>query len=163
MSWALIPCGSMSQRREASYCGADMMPGRGQMIDVNGISLHVEDHGAGDPVLLIHGWPDSAFLWRNQIPFLVAHGFRVIAPDMRGFGRSSQPDDVAAYALRNAVADVAAILDALGLEAAHLVGHDWGAAVAWLTAMFHPGRRAQACCPVRPASALAAPRSASRR
>jgi pimeloyl-ACP methyl ester carboxylesterase len=117
-----------------------MMPGRGQMIDVNGISLHVEDHGAGDPVLLLHGWPDSAFLWRNQIPFLAEHGFRVIAPDMRGLGRSGQPEDVAAYALRHAVADVAAILDALGLQTAHLVGHDWGAAVAWLTAMFHPGR-----------------------
>jgi pimeloyl-ACP methyl ester carboxylesterase len=117
-----------------------MMLSRGRMIGVNGISLHVEDHGAGDPVLLLHGWPDSAFLWRNQIPFLVPHGFRVIAPDMRGFGRSGRPGDVAAYALRHAVADVAAILDALGLEAAHLVGHDWGAAVAWLAAMFHPGR-----------------------
>ncbi|MGE5286588.1 MAG: alpha/beta fold hydrolase [Micromonosporaceae bacterium] len=117
-----------------------MRSDRGRMIEANGISLHVEDHGAGDPVLLIHGWPDSAFLWRNQIPFLVSHGFRVIAPDMRGFGRSSQPEDVAAYRLRNSVADVTAILDALGIEAAHVVGHDWGAAVAWLTAMFQPDR-----------------------
>src|SRR5216683_4450418 len=108
----------------------------GRLIDVNGVSLYVEDHGSGIPVLLIHGFPDSGRLWRHQVPFLVASGYRVIAPDMRGFGRSERPEDVAAYGLRNAVADVAGILDALGIKTAHIVGHDWGAAVAWLTAMF---------------------------
>jgi pimeloyl-ACP methyl ester carboxylesterase len=117
-----------------------MNPGPGRTIQVNGISLYVEEQGSGTPVLLIHGWPDSAHLWRNQIPFLAANGFRVIAPDMRGFGRSDRPDGVAAYALRNAVGDVTGILDALGIEAAHVVGHDWGAAVAWLTAILHPDR-----------------------
>jgi pimeloyl-ACP methyl ester carboxylesterase len=63
----------------------------GRLIDVNGISLYVEDHGDGVPVLLIHGWPDSARLWRHQVPFLAANGFRVITPDMRGFGRSGRP------------------------------------------------------------------------
>jgi pimeloyl-ACP methyl ester carboxylesterase len=58
--------------------------GNGRIIEVNGVSLFVEDHGAGRPVLLIHGWPDSCYLWRNQIPFLTGHGFRPIAPDMRG-------------------------------------------------------------------------------
>jgi pimeloyl-ACP methyl ester carboxylesterase len=77
----------------------------GRSIQANGISLYVEDHGSGEPVLLIHGWPDSAFVWRNQIPFLVANGFRVIAPDMRGLGRSGRPPEVAAYALPNAVAE----------------------------------------------------------
>jgi pimeloyl-ACP methyl ester carboxylesterase len=102
--------------------------------------LYVEDHGDGVPVLLLHGWPDSARLWRHQVPFLVASGFRVITPDLRGFGRSQRPADVAAYRLRNMVADVTAILDRLGLERAHVVGHDWGAAVAWLTAMLRPDR-----------------------
>jgi pimeloyl-ACP methyl ester carboxylesterase len=100
----------------------------------NGISLHVEDHGSGKPVVLLHGWPDSSYPWRNQIPFLVANGFRAVAPDQRGFGRSDRPEGVAAYSLENVVADVAGILDALGIETADIVGHDWGAAVAWLTA-----------------------------
>jgi pimeloyl-ACP methyl ester carboxylesterase len=109
-------------------------------VDAGGVRLHVEDHGSGTPVLLIHGWPDSAYLWRHQIPFLTGHGFRVIAPDMRGFGRSDRPPQVEDYALTSVVGDVAAILDTLGIETAHVVGHDWGAAVAWLTAMFLPGR-----------------------
>lgn len=117
-----------------------MSADEGRIIEVNGVSLHVEDHGSGTPVLLIHGWPDSAYLWRHQIPFLTEHGFRAIAPDMRGFGRSSRPSAVADYALANAVGDMAGLLDALGVESAHVVGHDWGAAVAWLTAMFQPDR-----------------------
>ena len=116
------------------------MSASGQRIDVNGVSLHVAEHGAGDPVLLIHGWPDSGELWRHQVPALVAAGFRVIVPDMRGFGRSDRPADVAAYALPHAVADVTGLMDAFGIESAHVVGHDWGAAVAWLTAMLAPDR-----------------------
>jgi pimeloyl-ACP methyl ester carboxylesterase len=115
-------------------------PQEGQILELNGISLYVEDHGDGDPVLLLHGWPDSARLWRHQVPFLVANGFRVITPDMRGFGRSQRPGDVAAYRLPNVIADVTALLDRLGLDRAHVVGHDWGAAVAWLTAMLSPDR-----------------------
>jgi pimeloyl-ACP methyl ester carboxylesterase len=114
--------------------------GERRVIQVNGISIYVEDHGSGVPVLLLHGWPDSAALWRNQIPVLVAHGFRVIAPDLRGFGRSSRPQEVAAYVRANAVADVTGVFDALGIQTAHVVGHDWGAAVAWLMAMLHPDR-----------------------
>jgi pimeloyl-ACP methyl ester carboxylesterase len=112
----------------------------GRQLQVNGISLHVAEHGAGVPVMLLHGWPDSGHLWRHQVPYLEDHGFRVVVPDMRGFGRSERPAEVSAYALQNAVADVAGILDALGIETAHVVGHDWGAAVAWLTAMFVPDR-----------------------
>jgi len=109
-------------------------------LKVNGISLHVEDHGSGRPVLLLHGWPDSAYLWRNQIPLLVANGFRAIAPDLRGFGRSDRPEGVAAYSLENSVGDVIGILDGLNIDVADIVGHDWGAAVAWFTAMRHPQR-----------------------
>ena len=117
-----------------------MTTDQGRVIEVNGISLYVEVHGEGTPVVLLHGWPDSAYLWRHQIPFLVGHGFRVIALDMRGFGRSSRPPAVADYALANAVGDVAGILDSFDIETAHVVGHDWGAAVAWLTATFLPDR-----------------------
>src|SRR4029077_13771200 len=117
-----------------------MNPDPGRFIEVNGVSMYVEEHGAGVPVLLMHGWPDSARLWRNQVPFLVSNGFRVITPDLRGFGRSGRPQEVAAYRLPNVVADVTGLLDALGLQTAHVVGHDWGAAVAWLTAAVAPDR-----------------------
>ncbi|MBO0770535.1 MAG: alpha/beta hydrolase [Actinobacteria bacterium] len=127
-----------------------MSPDPGTTFEINGVSLYVEEHGSGTPVLLLHGWPDSARLWRHQIPFLTGHGFRVIAPDLRGFGRSGKPADVAEYRLRNSVADVAGILDALGVDAAHVVGHDWGAAVAWLAAALLPDR-------VRTLTALSVP------
>jgi pimeloyl-ACP methyl ester carboxylesterase len=112
----------------------------GRVIAANGISLYVEDHGEGTPVLLLHGWPDSARLWRHQVPALVSHGYRVITPDLRGFGRSGRPPAVAAYSLSNSVADMAAVLDHFGLASAHVVGHDWGAAVAWYLAMLSPER-----------------------
>jgi pimeloyl-ACP methyl ester carboxylesterase len=117
-----------------------MNAGEDQIIAVNGVSLRVEDHGSGPPVLLLHGWPDSASLWRHQIPFLTGHGLRVIAPDLRGFGGSSRPPAVADYAVPQLVADVTGVLDALGVESAGVVGHDWGAAVAWALAIRHPER-----------------------
>ena len=120
------------------------------LVTANGVELNVEVHGAGDPVLMVHGWPDSAQLWRSQVPALTAAGYRVITPDLRGFGRSARPDGKASYKLANSVADMAAILDAVGAPAAHVVGHDWGAAVAWLTAMYLPDR-------VRSLTALSVP------
>ncbi|MBV8813435.1 MAG: alpha/beta hydrolase [Verrucomicrobia bacterium] len=110
------------------------------MLQINGISLHVDDLGSGRPVLLLHGWPDSADLWRKQIQFLVKNGFRAIAPDLRGLGRSDRPEGVAAYSLQNALSDVVGILDALGIDKADMIGHDWGAAVAWFMAAAHPDR-----------------------
>jgi len=120
------------------------------IVNANGTELNVETHGDGVPVLLLHGWPDSCALWRNQVPFLTANGFRTITPDMRGFGQSTRPAGKDSYELRNSVADVAAILDAAEAPAAHVVGHDWGAAVAWLTAMLLPDR-------VRTLTALSVP------
>jgi pimeloyl-ACP methyl ester carboxylesterase len=112
------------------------------IVTTNDAELHVEVHGDGDgdPVLLLHGWPDDAGLWRHQVPALTAAGFRVIAPDLRGFGRSARPEGKDAYQLASSVADVSAILDAAGVGTLHVVGHDWGAAVAWLTAMYLPER-----------------------
>jgi pimeloyl-ACP methyl ester carboxylesterase len=116
------------------------MTSQGQMIEANGISLYVEERGEGTPVLMLHGWPDSARLWRHQVPVLAGRGYRVITPDLRGFGRSEQPAEVRSYSLRNVVGDITALLDQLGVPAAHVVGHDWGAAVAWLTAITRPDR-----------------------
>ncbi len=109
-------------------------------VEVNGIGLEVQDEGSGRPVLLLHGFPDSGRLWRHQVPLLSGAGFRCIVPDLRGFGESDKPDDVASYALPNLVGDVAGILDELGVERAHVVGHDWGAALAWVTASLLPER-----------------------
>jgi pimeloyl-ACP methyl ester carboxylesterase len=84
--------------------------------------------------MLLHGWPDDGELWRHQVPALVAAGYRVIVPDLRGFGASGKPADVAAYTAPCLVGDVVAVLDALAVPRAHLVGHDWGAAIGWLVA-----------------------------
>ncbi len=113
---------------------------RGQTAHVNDIDIYFLDEGRGDPVVLLHGFPDSARLWRNQIPALVEAGYRAIAPDLRGFGRSSRPEGVDAYGIANAVGDVMALLDHLGIDRAHIVGHDWGAGVAWGFALFVPQR-----------------------
>jgi pimeloyl-ACP methyl ester carboxylesterase len=106
----------------------------------DGISLEVHDEGTGTPVVLLHGFPDSAHLWRKQIPALVEAGHRVIAPDLRGFGASDKPPDVEAYRITNSASDVIAILDALQIVRAHIVGHDWGAGLAWVVAGLYPDR-----------------------
>jgi pimeloyl-ACP methyl ester carboxylesterase len=109
-------------------------------IPGDGIELDVLDEGEGAPVLLVHGFPDSAHLWRGQIPALTGAGLRAIAPDMRGFGASDKPEAVEAYGLGRPVADLVAVLDALDIARVRLVGHDWGAAVAWLFAALQPDR-----------------------
>jgi pimeloyl-ACP methyl ester carboxylesterase len=109
-------------------------------LTVNGVSLHVLDEGDGAPVLLLHGFPDFAALWRHQIPELVRAGHRVIAPDRRGFGASGRPDRVEQYGVATLVADVLGILDTLGVDRADVVGHDWGAAVGWALAGAVPAR-----------------------
>jgi pimeloyl-ACP methyl ester carboxylesterase len=108
----------------------------------DGIELEVRDEGdrSAPAVLLVHGFPDSSHLWRHQIAALTDAGLRAIAPDMRGFGASDKPVDVESYRLTRAVADLVAILDALDVDRARVVGHDWGAAVAWILAALHPDR-----------------------
>src|ERR1700730_8942805 len=107
-------------------------------IDVNGARIEVAVEGEGRTVLLLHGFPDSGRLWRQQVPALVDAGYRVIVPDQRGYGKSDQPADVAAYHLVYLVGDAVAVLDDAGVDRAHVVGHDWGAAVAWGAAAFVP-------------------------
>jgi len=106
----------------------------------DGLSLEVHDEGEGTPVVLLHGFPDSSYLWRNQVPALHAAGFRTIVPDLRGFGESDKPQEVERYRIATIAADVAAILDAVGVERAHVVGHDWGAGLAWVVAGLYPDR-----------------------
>ncbi|MGD0852717.1 MAG: alpha/beta fold hydrolase [Acidimicrobiales bacterium] len=105
-----------------------------------GVEVHYETTGEGRPVVLLHGFPDTGDLWRHQVAALSTNGFRVIVPDLRGFGLSDKPTDVAAYNLLNLAGDVVAVLDDAGVERVHVVGHDWGAALSWALASFLPDR-----------------------
>ena len=109
-------------------------------VDVHGAEFEVDVAGDGPAVVLLHGWPDSHRLWREQLPALHAAGFRTIAPDQRGMGESYAPPAVEDYAMHTLVGDVLGIMDAVGVERAHVVGHDFGAAVAWGLASFVPDR-----------------------
>ncbi|MFI5395411.1 MAG: alpha/beta fold hydrolase [Candidatus Binatia bacterium] len=109
-------------------------------MHINELSLRVIDEGKGTPVVLLHGFPDSSYLWRHQIPALVGAGFRVIAPDLRGFGQSDKPEAVHEYALPVVINDVTGVMDQLGIQRAHVVGHDWGAAVGWMLGAYFPER-----------------------
>ena len=108
-------------------------------IDVDGVGIDYQVTGEGRPVLLLHGWPDSGRLWRHQVPALAEAGFQVIVPDLRGFGRSGKPEAVEAYSLPFVAGDVMAILADLEITQAHVVGHDWGAALGWALASLAPG------------------------
>src|SRR5215212_5756102 len=90
-------------------------------ITGDGVELSVLDQGEGPAVLLLYGFPDSARLWRHQIPTLADRGFRVVAPDLRGFGDSDKPADIEAYRIGHSVADLTRVLDELGIEKAHVV------------------------------------------
>jgi pimeloyl-ACP methyl ester carboxylesterase len=107
-------------------------------VEVGGLEFNVVDAGTGPGVLLLHGFPDSSHVWRHQLPALVAAGYRVIVPDLRGFGGSARPEGVEAYGIGNVLDDLRGILKALGIPRVHVVGHDWGAAVAWMFATSRP-------------------------
>jgi pimeloyl-ACP methyl ester carboxylesterase len=91
-------------------------------------------------VVLLHGFPELWYSWRHQIPALAGGGLRVIAPDLRGYGRSDKPQDIEEYDIHHLVADQVGLLDVLGLEKAVFVGHDWGGIIVWMVAVMHPGR-----------------------
>jgi pimeloyl-ACP methyl ester carboxylesterase len=109
-------------------------------IDVNDISLHVTETGDGPAVLFCHGFPDTSYTWRQQMNVTAAAGYRAIAPDMRGYGCSSAPADAGLYTPLQTAGDLVALLDALKIPSAVLVGHDWGATHAWNAAMMRPDR-----------------------
>ena len=107
-------------------------------VDVDGVGIEYEVTGEGRPVVLLHGFPDSGRLWRHQAPALADAGFQVIVPDLRGYGRSDKPDQVDAYSIPVLAGDVMAILADLQIGRAHIVGHDWGAGLAWALASLAP-------------------------
>ena len=106
--------------------------------EVGDVQLHYVEAGEGPLIMLLHGFPEFWYGWRLQIQPLVAAGFRVVAPDMRGYNLSSRPDGVAAYDIDQLAADVRGLIQERGAETAMLVGHDWGGSIAWAVAMNHP-------------------------
>jgi pimeloyl-ACP methyl ester carboxylesterase len=115
-------------------------------IDTNGISLHVTEQGEGPAVLFCHGFPDTSYTWRSQMKEVASAGYRAIAPDMRGYGRSSAPAEAALYTPLHTAGDLVGLLDALNVSSAVIVGHDWGATHAWNAALMRPDRFKAAFC-----------------
>jgi pimeloyl-ACP methyl ester carboxylesterase len=111
-------------------------------VRTNGIDLHVAMAGPedGEPVVLLHGFPEFWYGWRHQMPALANAGYRVVVPDQRGYNRSDKPDGIDAYRMGRLSADVVALVESEGRDAAHVVGHDWGAGVAWDAALRYPER-----------------------
>jgi pimeloyl-ACP methyl ester carboxylesterase len=109
-------------------------------VEVNGIRMHVAEQGEGPLVLLCHGFPETWYSWRHQLGALAAAGFRAVAPDMRGYGQTERPAEVERYTQLHHVGDMVGLLDLLGVEQAVIVGHDWGAPVAWNAALLRPDR-----------------------
>lgn len=112
------------------------------MVKTNGIDMAVYEAGPKDgfPVVLCHGFPELAYSWRHQLPALAAAGYRAIAPDQRGYGKTSRPEKIEDYDIVHLTGDLAGLLDALGLEKAVFVGHDWGGLVVWQMPLIHPKR-----------------------
>ena len=100
-------------------------------IDVGEVRLAVTESGEGEPVILLHGFPELAHSWRHQLPALAAAGYHVVAPDLRGYGQSDRPTGIDAYLAPKLVGDIVGLIGALGHESAHIVGHDWGGSLAW--------------------------------
>ncbi|KAL6954929.1 hypothetical protein U1Q18_020041 [Sarracenia purpurea var. burkii] len=109
-------------------------------IFVNGINMHVAEIGEGPAILFLHGFPDLWYSWRHQMLSLSSRGYRCIAPDMRGYGDTDAPPSASSYTVFHIVGDLIALLDALGLDQVFLVGHDWGAFMAWYFCLFRPDR-----------------------
>ena len=109
-------------------------------IETNGINMRIAEAGEGPLVLLLHGFPELWYSWRHQLPALAAAGYRAVAPDVRGYGGTDAPEAIDSYTMLDHVADAVGVLDALGEESAVIVGHDWGAPMAWHGALLHPER-----------------------
>jgi pimeloyl-ACP methyl ester carboxylesterase len=111
-----------------------------RFIETNGIRMHIAECGSGPAVVMCHGFPESWYSWRHQLPALAEAGFRAIAPDMRGYGQTSRPEQIDQYTLLHLTGDMVGLLDGLGIDHAAIVGHDWGAPVAWHAALLRPDR-----------------------
>ena len=111
-----------------------------RVVETNRIRMHVAEQGTGPLVLMCHGFPESWYSWRHQIRALADAGFRAVAPDMRGYGQTEAPAQIERYSMLDLVGDMVGLLDALGAETAVVAGHDWGAPVAWHSALLRPDR-----------------------
>jgi pimeloyl-ACP methyl ester carboxylesterase len=111
-----------------------------RMIETNGIRLHVAEQGKGPLIILCHGFPECWYSWRHQLPALAKAGFRAVAPDLRGYGRSDRPEEVEKYTTHDDIGDILGLVDALGARQAVIAGHDVGATIAWQTALLRPDR-----------------------
>jgi pimeloyl-ACP methyl ester carboxylesterase len=141
LAWRVAPEAVSSKAFAASWERDGKMSKTTQRtIECNGIHINIAEQGEGPLVLLAHGFPESWFSWRHQIDALAAAGFRVVAPDMRGYGKSDAPQAIDQYTILHLVGDMVGILDALGAPTAVIIGHDWGASVAWQAALTRPDR-----------------------
>jgi pimeloyl-ACP methyl ester carboxylesterase len=111
-----------------------------RMIETNGIRLHVAEQGEGPLIILCHGFPECWYSWRHQLPALAKAGFRAVAPDLRGYGRSDRPEEVEKYTVLHDIGDIVGLVDALGAQQAVIAGHDIGATIAWQAALLRPDR-----------------------
>jgi pimeloyl-ACP methyl ester carboxylesterase len=111
-----------------------------RMIETNGIRLHVAEQGEGPLIILCHGFPECWYSWRHQLRALAKAGFRAVAPDLRGYGRSDRPEEVEKYTILHDIGDIVGLVDALGAEQAVIAGHDVGATIAWQAALLRPDR-----------------------
>jgi pimeloyl-ACP methyl ester carboxylesterase len=117
------------------------IPGTEAVTVHNGpVALSVEVRGEGPLIVCVHGWPELGYSWRHQVNHFAARGYKVAAMDVRGYGKSSKPPEIAAYSLKNLTSDVAAVVDQLGGGKAILFGHDWGAPIVWNTALLYPDK-----------------------
>jgi pimeloyl-ACP methyl ester carboxylesterase len=107
-------------------------------VSANGIRIHLAEQGTGPLVLLCHGFPEGWYSWRDQLRAIAAPGYHAVAPDMRGYGRTDSPVDISSYSILDIVGDMIGLVSALGEKQAVIVGHDWGAAIAWHAALFRP-------------------------
>src|SRR6266446_2767452 len=132
-------------------------------IETNGIHMHLAEQGEGPLVVLCHGFPESWYSWRHQLPALAEAGFHAVAPDMRGYGQTGRPEAIDQYTLLHLVGDMVGLVDALGAEEAVIAGHDWGSPVAWHAALLRPDRFRGVIClsvpyrprgPVRPTTVM---------
>ena len=109
-----------------------------RFVETNGMRMHYVDEGQGPLVVMCHGWPESWYSWRHQISALSSAGFRVVAPDQRGYGETDAPDSIESYNILNLAGDIVGLVNSLGVTETVIVGHDWGAPVAWHCALLRP-------------------------